>query len=210
MSVIAVKRNIIDAKSEEVIMKQVRWYNYIEVAVISIVATIALTFLFGAFGLTDNQAYSEIAQRQFFGHDSIAETIGLYCLVSPAVEELIFRFGIFNLMLIIFRRLGIFHDKQLTVSYRESDSSFDNDNLRADIFAYFFGHMLNLDDHVHLCVWLTSLFFGIYHMNLIQGLYAFIMGLVITYSYAVYRRFSIPVVAHICANATALVITYFF
>ena len=170
MSMSVVNRYIIDAESKEITMKQVKWYNYIEIAVISIVATIVLTFLFSALGLTENQAYSEIARRQFFGHESIAETIGLYCIVSPVVEELIFRFGIFNLMLIIFRKL---------------------------------------DNHVHLCVWLTALLFGIYHMNLVQGLYAFHMGLVITYSYAVYRRFSIPVVAHICANATALIITYF-
>ena len=169
-------------------MKQVKWYNYIEIAVISIVATIALTFLFSALGLTENQAYSEIARRQFFGHESIAETIGLYCIVSPVVEELIFRFGIFNLMLIIIRRLGLSKDIPAAATVRECDSSFDKE--------------------VHICVWLTALLFGIYHMNLVQGLYAFLMGLIITYSYAVYRRFSIPVVAHICANATALVITY--
>ena len=156
-------------------MKPVRWYNYIEVAVISIIATLALTFIFEALGLTETRTYSEIAQRQFYGHSSFAETIGLYCIVSPVVEELIFRFGIFNLLLMIIRRLGIFNNK-----------------------------------NVHLSVWITALLFGIYHMNLVQGLYAFLMGLVITYSYAVYRKFSIPVVAHICANATALFITYIF
>jgi membrane protease YdiL (CAAX protease family) len=205
---IAVKRNIIDAKSEEVIMKQVRWYNYIEVAVISIVATIALTFLFGVLGLTDNQAYSEIAQRQFFGHESIAETIGLYCIVSPVVEELIFRFGIFNLMLLIIRRFGIFNNIHAATAARESDSSFEPDKLRSDRFVSVFKLIRGLGQDIHLCVWLTSLLFGIYHMNLVQGLYAFLMGLVITYSYAVYRKFSIPVVAHICANAAALIITY--
>lgn len=189
-------------------MKQVRWYNYIEVTVISIVTTIALTFLFGALGLTDNQAYSEIAQRQFFGHDSIAETIGLYCFVSPIVEELIFRFGIFNLMLMIIRRLGLSKDIPAAATVRECDSSFEPDKLRSDRFVSVFKLIRGLGQDIHLCVWLTSLLFGIYHMNLVQGLYAFLMGLIITYSYAVYRKFSIPVVAHICANATALVITY--
>ncbi|WP_029231714.1 CPBP family intramembrane glutamic endopeptidase [Butyrivibrio sp. VCB2006] len=188
-------------------MKTIRWYNYIEVAAICIIATVTLTFLFGLLGLTDNEAYSEIAQHQFFGHNSLAETIGLYCFVSPVVEELIFRFGIFNLLLIILKRAvgrSIRSDVEMDTFVNPFVST---DNNPSNI-SFLCRNVTLLPKLVHVAVWFTALLFGIYHMNLIQGLYAFLMGLVITYSYAVYRKFSIPVVAHICANATALFITY--
>lgn len=202
-------------------MRQVRWCNYIEVAVISIVATIALTFLFGALGLTETRSYSEIAQRQFFGHSSFAETIGLYCIVSPVVEELLFRLGIFNLLLMImncffnsnFRFTNTHVSSKSPLHFNPVNNHViipDNHDCHTIPMQPGFVQFIKLPSAIHIVVFITSLLFGIYHMNLVQGLYAFLMGLVITYCYAVYRKFSIPVIAHICANATALLITYFF
>ncbi len=60
----------------------------------------------------------------------------------------------------------------------------------------------------HVVALFISLLFGIYHLNLIQGVYAFLMSLVITYSYMKYHKFAVPVVAHISANAVALFYTF--
>lgn len=54
---------------------------------------------------------------------------------------------------------------------------------------------------------LTAALFGIYHLNPVQMLYGFLMGLVITYSYYRHHSLSIPFVVHACANAVALAIT---
>ena len=47
---------------------------------------------------------------------------------------------------------------------------------------------------------LSSLAFGLYHMNLIQGIYAFLMGILICFIYRKDHRSFVPVILHAGAN----------
>ena len=48
---------------------------------------------------------------------------------------------------------------------------------------------------------ISSLVFGIYHMNVIQFIYAFLMGLLFAYFYHKDHRFAVPYIMHLSANA---------
>ncbi|WP_026662289.1 CPBP family intramembrane glutamic endopeptidase [Butyrivibrio proteoclasticus] len=215
-------------------MRRVSIINYIEVILISIGCTLILTFLFNQLGLTDNASYREIAEHQFYGHKTLVDALMEYCFVSPLFEEAIFRYVLFNLILFvlllvkdpkryrnrftipeILMKTDTFMDFLYVESvspsvesedsvdgYRERKKSGDNS------YSLIISHLSQLTKQAHIAVWATALLFGIYHGNLVQGVYAVIMGLVITYSYAVYRRFSVPVIAHICANAVSLLLVY--
>ncbi|MEE3393543.1 MAG: type II CAAX endopeptidase family protein [Lachnospiraceae bacterium] len=54
---------------------------------------------------------------------------------------------------------------------------------------------------------LQALFFGIYHMNLIQGIYAFVLGIVLGITAHRGKSLMMPVVMHICFNVTSILIT---
>ena len=54
----------------------------------------------------------------------------------------------------------------------------------------------------------TSLLFGLYHMNPIQGTYGFIMGLLIVYLYEYFGSFLWPVLVHMLANSIAYLLRY--
>ena len=46
----------------------------------------------------------------------------------------------------------------------------------------------------------SSLCFGIYHMNVVQFIYAFLMGLILAYVYEKDRRLRVPFIVHSAAN----------
>lgn len=58
-----------------------------------------------------------------------------------------------------------------------------------------------------LSIILSSLIFGIYHGNLIQGIYAFILGLVLAYVYEKYKNILAPILVHAAANTLSVTIT---
>lgn len=55
----------------------------------------------------------------------------------------------------------------------------------------------------------SSLVFGLYHGNLVQMIYGFIMGLMLAYVYEKYGSFKAPLLAHIVVNLTAVLGTYY-
>lgn len=59
---------------------------------------------------------------------------------------------------------------------------------------------------VPVAIVLTALIFGVYHGNLQQGLYAFVMGLLITYSYEKGKNIVYPIVFHAAANMTVSIL----
>ena len=54
----------------------------------------------------------------------------------------------------------------------------------------------------------TSLLFGLYHMNPIQGIYGFIMGLLMVYLYEYFGSFLWPVLVHMLANSIVYLLRY--
>ena len=56
---------------------------------------------------------------------------------------------------------------------------------------------------------LQAMFFGIYHQNLIQGIYAFVMGYVLGLVYRKYRTIYAPILLHILINASVFLVILF-
>ena len=55
---------------------------------------------------------------------------------------------------------------------------------------------------------ISSLLFGLYHMNPVQGIYGFIMGLLMAYLYEYFGSFLWPVLVHMLANSIAYMLSY--
>jgi uncharacterized protein len=56
---------------------------------------------------------------------------------------------------------------------------------------------------------LQAIFFGIYHRNLIQGIYAFAMGLLLGLVYRRYRTILAPILLHMLVNASVFLLALF-
>ena len=50
--------------------------------------------------------------------------------------------------------------------------------------------------------------YQLYHFNLVQGIYAFVLGILLCYVYEKYETILAPVLLHISANLTALIMDY--
>ncbi|RDU23971.1 CPBP family intramembrane glutamic endopeptidase [Anaerosacchariphilus polymeriproducens] len=54
---------------------------------------------------------------------------------------------------------------------------------------------------------ISSLLFGIYHFNLVQFVYASLLGCILGYLMEKYKNIKVPILAHIGANMTAILLT---
>ena len=133
-------------------------------ALIGALSAFVLTIIFNITGLTDLTSFQNAEGQLFSVSDSVAVLVILYCFATPLVEELIFRYLIFNFLYKHVKRAA-------------------------------------------LAIITTAALFGIYHLNPVQALYGFLMGLIITYSYYRHRSLSIPFIVHMAANAVALAFT---
>lgn len=61
---------------------------------------------------------------------------------------------------------------------------------------------------VMLSVIVCGLLFGVYHGNLVQGIYGCILGIAITYMYQIYGNFLAPVLFHSVANISVFIAGY--
>ena len=50
---------------------------------------------------------------------------------------------------------------------------------------------------------LSAVVFGVYHGNVVQGVYAFLMGLLLVYGYEYFGSFIVPALIHVAANVIA-------
>lgn len=55
----------------------------------------------------------------------------------------------------------------------------------------------------------SSLVFGIYHMNWLQGIFAFLLGLILGYSYLMTGSLWVPIIIHFINNAIAVLATHY-
>lgn len=55
----------------------------------------------------------------------------------------------------------------------------------------------------------SAVVFGIFHFNLIQGVYAFVLGIVFAYVYQKYQNLNYCILMHAFANGTAVIMQYF-
>ena len=57
-------------------------------------------------------------------------------------------------------------------------------------------------------IFICAMIFGMYHMNTVQAVYAFLIGCIIAYAYEYFGDFRIPVIIHMIANILAYCLTY--
>ncbi len=55
-------------------------------------------------------------------------------------------------------------------------------------------------------IYISSIIFGIVHFNLVQGLYALALGVILCYVYEKYKTIFAPIILHISANLMALIV----
>ena len=55
---------------------------------------------------------------------------------------------------------------------------------------------------------MSSLIYGLYHMESIQGIYGVVIGFLMAYSYEYFGNFLVPLVLRIVASVIAYMITY--
>lgn len=72
------------------------------------------------------------------------------------------------------------------------------------VFFTYLRHHVNLK----FAMILSSFAFGAYHMNSIQGVYAFVMGCLMAYAYEYFGTFKAPLVIHISSNILAYCMSY--
>lgn len=123
----------------------------------SVILAYVCNYIVYAFGfLEKSESYRVVAQNQY----SVTLWAGflLYGMVSPFVEEVIFRGFLYG-------RMRIYIKKGWAVI-------------------------------------LSSLLFGIYHGNFVQGVYGFLMGIFLTIAYEYSQNFYLAFLMHMLANLT--------
>jgi len=121
----------------------------------------------------------------------------------------------------ISRLVGILPLDNIIGSYAETQSLISRSPIPVQILTlvfvtpimeelFFRGVIYNRIKKYSDVIWasiLTSLLFGIYHMNLVQGVYAFIMGILMCAAYYRHKSILAPMFLHICANGTAFIMS---
>lgn len=124
--------------------------------------SIAVNILFSQLHLLErSETYTEVSERQYGVW--FPAGLFLYGILSPFVEEIVFRGVIYN------RMKRCFTIKQAVI--------------------------------------LSALLFGVYHGNLVQGLYGFLIGSLIAYTYEKFNGFFFAILFHAAANLAVYTIT---
>ena len=150
-------------------------------------SSIGLNVLLSLTGLVQNSAsYQDVAQSQY----EVAFGVGvvLYAVVSPVAEEIVFRGIIYNRMR---RYLGEWQDG--SVKQQMAEPGKRSGNGRFDIA-------------VTIAVIASGVLFGVYHGNLVQGVYGGCMGILMAYLYERTHAFYIPCLFHATANCVVYVL----
>lgn len=150
-------------------------------------SSIGLNVLLSLTGLVQNSSsYQDVAQSQY----GVAFGVGvvLYAVISPVAEEIVFRGIIYNRMR---RYLGEWQDG--SVKQQMAESGKRSQNGRFDIA-------------VTISVIASGVLFGVYHGNLVQGVYGGCMGILMAYLYERTHAFYIPCLFHATANCVVYVL----
>ena len=130
----------------------------------TVVISFVLNWLFTVTGFIEHStAYQKIAQNQY----DVAVGVGilLYGVVSPFVEEVIFRGFLYGRMRVYMPKIG--------------------------------------------AVLMSALLFGVYHGNMVQGVYGFLMGILFTLVYDRYKNFYLAVIMHAITNLVGYFVQLF-
>ncbi len=146
--------------------RKCRWYIYLLWTVTGAISAAVLTIIFNILSIVENPSYQEAAEGLFSASPHLSVMFLLYCIITPTVEEFIFRYLVYG---------------------------FINKKTSRPV----------------LSIVAASALFGLYHLNPVQILYGFLMGLVITLGYSRERNIIVPILIHSAANLVALVFTFY-
>lgn len=149
-----------EVQGEESSLRRAVW-GYPALFVFAAACVVFFNTLMVLSGLTEqSMAYQETAKRQYAV--SLGMGLLLYVGISAIVEEVVFRFLLYN-------------------------------RLRRSC------------DRVAFGVVASAFLFGVYHGNIVQGIYAFVLGSLIALVYVYYDSFFAPVLFHGVGNAVIFV-----
>jgi len=64
--------------------------------------------------------------------------------------------------------------------------------------------------NVRGAIFLQAVIFGVVHLNIIQGIYAFVLGIIIGYAYYWFDSIWVAIVLHVAFNGTSIMLYYIF
>lgn len=169
----------------------------------TIALSIALNLLLTITGITSLAASGDAAAQAgtALAGIGLATSIALYGIVTPLAEEFVFR--------------GLLYSALYTYLLRKIGPTASTPTHPAD------GASPGIDPHAAIGILTTgfqrrpfliaagisSLLFGIYHMNLAQGIYAFLMGIAFCLAYELTGQFLSAWILHAGCNVMALVLS---
>ena len=133
-------------------------WQYVLLALGTVAVTYGINYFFTVSGFMErSESYQRVAQNQY----DVIVWVGLllYGVVSPFVEEVIFRGFLYG-------RMRVYMPKVVAVL-------------------------------------LSAVLFGVYHGNVVQGIYGFVMGVLYTLVYEKYKNFYLAVFMHSITNLVA-------
>ena len=145
------------------VWKQPLW-QYVVIIFGTVIFSYGMNYLFTITGFTSQSAvYQVTVQNQY----DVAFAVGLllYGVISPFVEELVFRGFLYG-------RMRVYMPKMWAVL-------------------------------------VSALLFGIYHGNMVQGTYGFLMGILFTLVYDRYKNFYLAVIMHVIVNLVGYFVQLF-
>ena len=145
------------------VWKQPVW-QYVMVVFGTVLFSYGMNYLFTITGFTSQSAvYQVTVQNQY----DVAFAVGLllYGVISPFVEELVFRGFLYGRMRVYMPKIG--------------------------------------------AVLVSALLFGIYHGNMVQGVFGFLMGILFTLVYDRYKNFYLSVIMHVIVNLVGYFVQLF-
>lgn len=145
------------------VWKQPVW-QYVIIVLATVLFSYGMNYLFTITGFTSQSAvYQVTVQNQY----DVAFAVGLllYGVISPFVEELVFRGFLYGRMRVYMPKIG--------------------------------------------AVLVSALLFGIYHGNMVQGVYGFLMGILFTLVYDRYKNFYLSVIMHVIVNLVGYFVQLF-
>jgi len=133
-------------------------WKYVLLLLGTVAISYGMNYLFTVTGFIENsESYQNVVKSQY--DVAVGIGLGLYCIVSPLVEEVIFRGFLYGRMRVSIHKIG--------------------------------------------AVLVSALLFGVYHGNLVQGIYGFCMGIIYTLVYEKYQNFYLAVFMHAITNLVA-------
>lgn len=175
----------------------------------TIALSVGLNLLLAITGITSLAASGDAAAQAAAALTGIglAASIALYGILTPLAEEFIFRGLLYSVLYrYVLRTTGPAAnaaDAPQTMTHAADDNP-----LRRDPHAVIC--ILTTGFHRRpflIAAGISSLLFGIYHMNLAQGIYAFLMGMAFCLAYELTGQFLSAWILHAGCNVISLLLS---